>query len=416
MKKQGSVHYAWVVVFCCVMMSFTSMIANAACGNFTTPVVQELGCSVSSFTLFISIQAGSMALMYPIAAKVLTTKPIGKVVTAALLLQLIALGLMGTYHSVYSFYLSGVLSGVGSAFSYLIALPIIINMWFKEKAGLALGIVTSFGSAFGILSSLLSAQLIVHVGWRNAYFILALCGMVSLPVVFFLLKTPQEKNVLPYGAGQSAGGAAAQGGGEWGLTRKQAFRHPMFYLAWLTCLCYSLGSGVPSYSATFATMELGQSIQFGSYAAVCVSLGMIACGFILGFINDRFGARAGMIWGAAFNVAGFSVMMLAIRSPMLVLPGCILLGLGGSMYTVQAPLIARSVLGPRHYSEIWSVMMIGNSLMGALSFGPMGLFYDKTGSYLGAFLLAMALFTAALFTGWAALSLSARFRAKAAAE
>ena len=144
-------------------------------------------------------------------------------------------------------------------------------------------------------------------------------------------------------------------------------------------------------------MELGQSIQFGSYAAVCVSLGMIACGFILGFINDRFGARAGMIWGAAFNVAGFSVMMLAIRSPMLVLPGCILLGLGGSMYTVQAPLVARSVLGPKHYSEIWSVIMIGNSLMGSFSFGPIGLFYDKTGSYRGAFILAMAVFTAAVF-------------------
>ena len=44
------------------------------------------------------------------------------------------------------------------------------------------------------------------------------------------------------------------------------------------------------------------------------------------------------------------------------------------MYTVQAPLIARSVLGPRHYSEIWSVMMIGNSLMGALSLSLIHIF------------------------------------------
>ena len=95
---------------------------------------------------------------------------------------------------------------------------------------------------------------------------------------------------------------------------------------------------------------------------------------------------------------------------MLVLPGCILLGLGGSMYTVQAPLIARSVLGPKHYSEIWSVMMIGNSLMGAFSFGPIGLFYDKTGSYRGAFIMAMAVFTAAVFVGSAALSLSQKYR------
>ena len=417
MKKTGPFHYAWVILGCCMLMAFAGMgVITSACGNFVTPVVEELGCSVSSFTMFISIQAASMALLYTTASRVLTTRPIGKVVACALLLQFVGMALMGSYHSIGWFYLSGLLTGIGSAFALYIALPIIINMWFKEKAGLALGIVTSFGSAFGILSSLLSAQLISTVGWRRAYLVLALGGAVlTLPAIFFLLKTPAEKGVAPYGADQQAGpepiySAPAPSATDWGVTRREAVRKPMFYLAWLTCLCYSAASSVAGYAATFTTMELGQSIRFGSLATACVSLGMIGCGFLLGVLNDRFGARAGLIWGAVFNVIGFSGMILSIRNVSFLLPSCTVLGLGGSMYTVQAPLIARSVLGPKHYSEIWSVMMIGNSLMGAFSFGPIGLFYDKTGSYRGAFIMAMAVFTAAVFVGSAALSLSQKYR------
>lgn len=419
MKRKGSVHYAWVILGCCILMAFAGMgLITSACGNFVTPVVNELGCSVSDFTMFISIQAATMAVLYPLASRVLTTRPIGRVVACALSVQFVGIGLMGCYHSIGWFYLSGLLTGAGSAFALYIALPIIINQWFHEKAGFALGVTMSCGSASGILCNLLSAQLIQTVGWRAAYFSFAAIGaVVVVPAVFFLLKTPQEKGVAPYGqetAGAAGSKAARQAAAtpEWGLTRQQALRQPMFYLAWLTCLCYSAASSVAGYAATFATMQLGLSIRQGAFATACVSLGMMGCGFVLGILNDRFGARAGLVWGALFNLLGFSGMIFSIRQPTALLPACLVVGLGGSMYTVQAPLVARSVLGPAHYSEIWAVMMVGNSLMGAFSFGPMGLFYDKTGSYRGAFLLAITLFTAALFIGWAALSLSSRYRAK----
>ena len=69
------------------------------------------------------------------------------------------------------------------------------------------------------------------------------------------------------------------------------------------------------------------------------------------------------------------------------------------MYTVQCPLIARTVLGSRDYSSIWSLMMMGNSLIGAFSFSSIGLFYDKGGSYKGAFIMAIGLYTAAFVIG-----------------
>ena len=406
-------HYAWMVLACCILISVSHSIITCAAGNFVTPIVQDLGCKVSAFTMIVSIEAFTMALLYPIAGKVLTTGKIGLVITLALLLQYLGMFLMGTYRSIYGFYLSGVMIGVGSAFSVLVALPIIINMWFKKKTGMALGIATSFGSAGAIICNLLSAQLIAAFGWRNAYFILAVGGaVISVPFVCKFMKSPQEVGCAPYGADEpdTADDTSAHTESEWGLTRKQAFKKPLFYLAWLTCLCYSIGTGVPGYVATFTTMELGKSLQFGSIAATCVSVGTVLCGFLLGSVNDRFGVKAGMLWGVVFMGSGLGGMILAISNSAFLLPACLLMGLGGSMYTVQAPLVARHAVGGKHYSDIWAIMMIGNSMIGAFSYAPIGLFYDKTGTYKGAFILGIAMFALALILGSVAIDMSKKER------
>lgn len=55
-------------------------------------------------------------------------------------------------------------------------------------------------------------------------------------------------------------------------------------------------------------------------------------------------------------------------------------------------------------------MMMGNSLVGVFSFGPMGLFYDNTGSYRGAFILCMSMFLMALILGWIAVDRGKKFK------
>ena len=121
-------------------------------------------------------------------------------------------------------------------------------------------------------------------------------------------------------------------------------------------------------------------------------------------LNDRYGVKAGLIWGVVFSVGGMLLMIISIQAPRVLLPAAMIMGLGGSLYTVQAPLIARSTLGGREYAVIWTVMMTGNSLAGAFSYSPMGLIYDRTGSYKGAFLICMSMYLLSLVLGWIAVS------------
>ncbi len=411
-NKTRKIHYAWLVFISCILLK-AGLGGAVMCisGNFVTPIVEDLGCMVSQFTMVVSVEAAAMAVMYTTAARVLTTKNIGRVMGIASLAEVVGIALMGTYNNVWMFYLSGIIIGIGVAFNGFIAVPIVVNMWFRKKAGTVLGIIIAVEGLSTVLFTLLTAQMIVGMGWRMAYFMMALiCLIVSVPAVFMFIKTPQQVGCEPYGSEDSSAASAAEAesiqASEWGLTRKQAVRSPIFYMAWITCMMYSVGCGVQMYIANFATMELGKTISFGANAAMCMSLGCVASSIILGHINDRFGVKAGLGWGALFITLGYLGMMMSIRNNALLIPSSLLVGLAGSMYTVQCPLLARTALGGKDYSSIWSLMMTGNSLIGALSFSAIGLFYDVGNSYRGAFIMAICLYIGALLIGSVAVNRS----------
>ena len=402
MKRNRKIHYAWVIFGCCIALKLgVAGVVGCLSGNFVTPVVEELHCPVSQFTMFVSVEAAAMALMYTTASRILISRRIGVVMGAASAVQAAAIALMAFYHSAAMFSISGIFLGLASAFTGFVAIPLVINMWFREKAGMVLGLVMAAGNIATVGYSLLSGWLIGRCGWRGAYLILAaIAFVITVPAAFLLMKSPEEVHCEPYGGHiPQKDGAVQPEVNTDGPSRRQIMRMPVFYIAWLTCMLYSVSNGVAGYIASFTTMELGQSIAFGAKAAMCFNIGCIGCSAVLGWINDRFGVRSGLVWGTVFSCAGYLVMLSSLHRPQIALAAALMIGLGGSMYTVQSPLLVREIMGSRQYSSIWAVMMVGNSLAGAFSYSPIGLFYDIGGSYRGAFLFAIVFFLTALVLG-----------------
>lgn len=413
--KKNKIHYAWKVMAACILIKIgTAGMTMSAMGNFVTPIVRELGCGVSALTAYTSINAVAMALLYTTAVKFLNTKNIGKIMGIASLVEVIGLGLMSTYDNVFMFYLSGAAIGFAQAFTGYVAIPAVINMWFKKNTGTVLGTVMAVGSVATTLYALLTGQLINAFGWRQSYVIMAvIAAVVTVPAVFLFIKRPQEAGCEPYGAenaSEAAPDSAVPAAGGYSLTKKQALRLPMFYIAWLACLCFSYGSGVAYNVQTFSTLELGQTITFSSIVGVALSLGTIFSSLIVGRINDRFGVKAGLAWGVITNALGFSTMFLSYFNPVFVLPAVFIVGLGNTMYTVQCPLLARTVVGDKHYSEIWAVMMVANSMIGGGLCFTIGLFYDLTGTFRGAFIMGMVLFAIAGILGYIAINMSRKIQ------
>lgn len=413
--EKKKLHYAWKVVIACILIKLgTGGFTAVAMGNFVTPIVSELGCPVSKLTAYTNFNAISMALLYTSAAKWLNSQHIGKIMGFASVAEVVGLALMSTYHTVEMFYISGTIIGIGNAFTGFVALPIVINMWFKKKNGSVLGFVVAVGTAISMLYSLLSAQMITYLGWRTSYVIMAIAAaVITIPAVFLLIKTPEEVGCKPYGAETTDNvGIETNTVGEFGLTKKQAFRLPLLYIAWLACVMYSYSCGVAGYVTPFVTMELGQSINFGAAVGVVLGLGGTLSSLVVGKINDRFGVKAGLIWGTVTTALGYTAIFLSFRNPLFVYPAIFLVGLGNSMYMVQCPLLARSIVGSREYSGIWALMMMVNSLIGGGLYSSIGLFYDKQGSFVGAFVMAIGFYTVASILGCISIGQSERLQRK----
>ena len=408
-EKKG---YAWVIFVVAILMKIGGGATYATTSNFVAPVVKEFGCQVNQFTLITSIQAIGMALFYTTAAKMLTTKRIGIVMGIASLCEVIGVALMGTYKSVEAFYISAAIIGISQAFTGFVAIPILLNMWFKKNYGTVFGIVMGVNSASTVIFSLLSGQLITSFGWRIAYFVLAaIAFIVMVPAIFLFIKSPEEINELPYGADEveDTDNTTKE---EWGLTRQEAFGKFAFWAAWITCLSYSIGSCANGYIVPFTTMELGQSVNYGARVGMFSSIGGILCSFILGRINDKFGSKAGLLWGAVTTVTGFIIIIMSIQNIDLVMLGAFVVGLGSSMYGVQCPILAKEVLGDKHFSSIWSIMMTANSLIGGGLYSSFALFYDLGGTYKGAFITGAVLYVVALIVGTLAINSSKSYKPK----
>lgn len=413
MNGRKKMHYAWKVVIACILIKVGSAGAVSAwMGNFVTPIVQELGCQVSEFTMVTSIQAISMALLYTTASRLLTTKRIGMVMGIATVAEVTGLLLMATYHSVHMFYISAAIVGVAQAFTGFVAMPIVVNMWFKKNTGTVLGIVVAVGNAATVIYSMLSAQLITYFGWRQSYVIMAImAAVITIPAAFLLIKSPEEAGCRPYGAEEivvNQGNAVVIS--EYFLTPKQAFTLPLLYVAWMACVFFSYASGVQGYTTTFYTMELGQSISLGGIVGVCSYLGGILSSLIVGKINDKFGVKAGLLWGAVMTAAGYGMIFLSYQNPSFVFSSVFVIGLGSSMYMLQCPLLARNIVGDKHYPKIWAWMMMINSLIGGGLYSSIGLFYDKLGTYRGAFIMAIILYVLASMLGSISIDLSNKRR------
>ncbi len=415
-QTKPKLHYAWKILIGSMLVALTGQGPLQVCtSNLTSAVVAEFGCQVNEFTLLTSISAVVMALLYPLASKILSTRHIGIVIVVGLVVEGSAYGLMSTYTSVRMFYISGVLLGLGGSIVSFMAFPILINMWFAKRAGFALGLIMACRSIGGAIWSPVFAELISTIGWRSSVQIATLVVLiVSVPCSILIFRRPQDLGMRPYGAEELEGSPdrPAAFDGEWGVNLATGFRTPVFYLVWITGIMFSLSAGCPSYFVSYSTMELGNLPTIGATAYSIMSITGIVCSLILGSLNDRFGVKAGLVWGCFFQLLGLSMVVLCGSSVALLMIGTACYGLGSGMYTLQVPLLVRSVLGGRYYAEIWPVLMLGNSLIGGGLCSSLALFYDIGGTYKGTFIFGAALVAIALVTGFISVDSGKRRRQK----
>ncbi|MFK8250902.1 MFS transporter [Ancylobacter terrae] len=335
---------------------------------------EEFGWSFGTIFGGLSLLAGSVLIVGPFFATLIDK--FGARLVAAISLTGLGLSYMtlaASNGSIERYYLSWTAIAIFGLGATPVVFTRVINGAFRERRGLALGIVLSGAGLFAFLVKPLAFLLIEAVGWRVTVLVVgALPILVACPAALWGF------------AGLRGGGAGAEtvpSDARDGLSVREAFGSRYFWLLAIVFVPMSLAVAalLPNIENILRSLRMkpGEVVHL----AALVGIAAVAGRLIGGVLVDRFWAPAvGTVILTMGAVACLIFSLDEVSFP-LAFVAILLLGLtSGIEFDLMAYLVAR-YLGMRSYATTYA-MLYGIFVVGAFV-GPslFGYAFDRMGSY-----------------------------------
>lgn len=316
-------------------------------------------------------------------------------------------------NELWHFYLLfGILMPIGTAFSGWPLLAPTLSNWFSKRRGLAMGL-GQMGGGLSFTYGLFTEFVILQLGWRYAYFVLAgVLVALMLPLYFFFFYYhPESKGLRAYGADalpaakRTTAGAATVGGplpGDW--TLKRATRT---YQLWLLVASQSLYWGVGSYLVLAHQVKFAQDVGYSSTfaASIFALFGIfVTAGQLSATVSDWIGREKTVVLAVILSI-GALVALVSVKDTsqswlLYLYAACFGYGAGLCSPTIFAG--AADIFHGRHFGAISGLLLTGFGIGGVIGPWLGGYIYDSSGSYVSAFVCSMVCFAVSGITFWIA--------------
>ena len=390
-KRREPLFYGWIVVICgAVVLGVTHGVISNCFSLYIIPVSGALGISRDGFTICSTIINGIYALISFLAGKIYRRFKLRA------LLRIAAISLPASYFC-YSFctnaiqlYLVSVATGLSVSFISFVPFTMIIENWFEEKRGTALGLCFMGSGLGGMVMNSMTAVLLENFGWQRTYQVTAVVMLLILLIMVFLVirVTPEEKNLRPLGS------TAEKKDNAYGPTVSEAVRSGTFKALLALALVIGLNSSTLSCLIAPHLSDLGYSTMFAANVT-SVYLGCLAASkILLGRLYDRLGAVRGTAISMLGFLAGFLGLFLSRQT--WAIPLIMLASLGTAASNVSFPITTRYAFGTREYTTLYGYMMGTNFVIGSVGPFIANRIFTVSGTYQKAILMCMAAAAAGL--------------------
>ena len=293
----------------------------------------------------------------------------------------------------------GALVGGGSIFLTYIGHSLFLPHWFVRRRGLAIGIAFA-GVGVGSMVLFPWLQRMIEVaGWRSACWALTVALLVVLLPLNAVLQRgrPEELGLAPDG---DAGLPTRWGGDgnvvdhawasvDWTLSR--AIRTARFWWLFLGFFSALLVWYMVQVHQTRYLLDVGFDPTVAAFALGLVGLFSVAGQIGLGHLSDRIGREwAWTVGGLGFVGCYLALLVLpAYPTPLMLYTMVASQGLIGYGLASVFGAIPAEIFQGRRYGTIFGTLNLGGNAGAA--FGPWlaGAVHDRTGSYTGAFWIAI---------------------------
>ncbi|WP_281653723.1 MFS transporter [Eggerthella sinensis] len=389
-------------------------LALSCAGIFFTPVSEALGVGRGVFALYLTIMLLATTIALPFEGKLMETKDLRVVLSAAVVLIGVPLVCMSFFNAVWQFYIAGAFMGFGLAALLILSVPTLINRWFRKNVGFYIGLCMAFTGIGGVVFNLVGGAFIASGpdGWRMGYLVFGIIALVvALPFTLFCVRSyPHDIGLEPVGASEAASaapGAGANASAAEGVTASTAMKTSAFFLVAIFAGFINLAINFYQYLPSYATSltQYPDVVAISATLASAAMLGQAIGKVLLGIINDKVNVYAGLFVSTGCGAIGLAVMWLVPGSVPAMLAGGFVFGVFYASATVLAPLMVRTIFGTLEYSTIYSRVAMVGSLAGAFAASVWGFVVDAAG-FSNVFIIGIA--GAILVAVFGVLALNAR--------
>ncbi len=404
MWGKNSSHYGWVIV----AISFVTLALVYgvwyAFSVFFVALLKEFAWSRSVVAGAFSGCVVMSSFISPLVGGMVSAIGPKKVIISGALALGTGLALCSLMERWWQFYLFfSFVTGAGIGAAGWVPNVMIIQDWFKEKRGLATGLISS-GIGIGILACVPSVQyLIIQLGWRRAYQVMAVfIPLIVITLVIMFLRKPSEvpkSSPIELSVSPGLRKDPLVVDEEWGArpwSVRQAIRTKQFRLLGISFLLGNLMTqSVFAHQVAFF-VDHGMASLSASYLVGLIGIISLGGKILWGGLSDRIGREITFTMGLSCFVIAMILLILfsMFSNPTITYFFPPFFALGYGVTATIPPLITADIFAGRSFGNIFGFMMVFIGTGGALGAWLTGFIFDLTGSYVPAFifLILCALF------------------------
>ncbi|MGJ0483187.1 MAG: MFS transporter [Methylomicrobium sp.] len=378
-------HYAWIVLAATFACLFVAAALRSVPGILMLALESEFGWGRDAISGAVAVNLLLFGVSSPWLGRWMDLYGPKRVCLASIALLALAAGACTVMSELWQWYLLwGIIAGIGSGGTSIVLGSALINRWFREQRGLALGILGAAFSSGQLIFTPLVMQINIDFGWRPALLLLAgLLGLLVLPLSAFLLADePILKRLRVYGAvGEETKPVSADP-----CPMHAALGQPQFWiLAGSFAICGFTTSGL------FQTHLIPHGIEHGfTEMTMAVSLGLMGAADIIGtlfsgWLCDRFDKRR--LLAIYYVLRGLSLIALPyVESPEQLMLFSVVYGLNWLSTVPATSALTADLFGKHNVGVVFGWVCCAHQLGAALASYSAGYLHSSLGNYNLAFL------------------------------
>lgn len=355
-------------------------------GVFYTPMATDLGILRGTVSLH-----GTFVSMATAFASLTVSSVVDRFGWKKTLFFGVFCGFLGTFLMAFSknillIYVFGIIRGVGSAFYSMVPMTMIVNKWFQEKKGLAVGLSAGTSGVIGALAAPILASLIETNDWRFAFIIMSIFVVVlALPILFIpYAYEPRDEGLLPYGfkKPEKSSKPLRQPSLENNRSTKIVFAALML-IGFLNTTTVFTSQHFPGYGES-----VGLSPETASFMLSAAMIGNLSGKFAFGALSELIGTVKTSLGMFVISIIS-TLMLIFLIHPVTLIIGSLLFGFLFSIGGVALPLLSTEFFDPVTGVKVYARVNFIASMGAAISVSLVGFIYDFTGSFIPAFIMGL---------------------------